>query len=88
MDYILTAYISIMFQRICKSLHIFMIVSPTGPNFRQNCRVYASMISSCTIDWYEKWPEEALLVVANSFLRKNVDLENREVNTTSLKKKN
>uniref|UniRef100_G1PLJ0 Dynein heavy chain coiled coil stalk domain-containing protein n=1 Tax=Myotis lucifugus TaxID=59463 RepID=G1PLJ0_MYOLU len=42
------------------------------------------MISSCTIDWYERWPEEALLVVANSFLRKNVDLENRENLTEKL----
>ncbi|ELK32136.1 Dynein heavy chain 14, axonemal [Myotis davidii] len=78
------AVLSFFQKRIRKSLHIFMIVSPTGPNFRQNCRVYASMISSCTIDWYEKWPEEALLVVANSFLRKNVDLENRENLTEKL----
>ncbi|XP_016076637.1 PREDICTED: dynein heavy chain 14, axonemal [Miniopterus natalensis] len=65
-------------KRIYKNLRIFMIVSPTGPSFRQNCRLYASMISACTIDWYEKWPEEALLIVANSFLREKVDLENRE----------
>ncbi|XP_070257562.1 dynein axonemal heavy chain 14 [Myotis yumanensis] len=78
------AVLSFFQKRIRKSLHIFMIVSPTGPNFRQNCRVYASMISSCTIDWYERWPEEALLVVANSFLRKNVDLENRENLTEKL----
>ncbi|EPQ07948.1 Dynein heavy chain 6, axonemal [Myotis brandtii] len=79
------AVLSFFQKRIRKNLHIFMIVSPTGPNFRQNCRVYASMISSCTIDWYERWPEEALLVVANSFLRKNVDLENREVNKNLLR---
>ncbi|XP_014395404.1 PREDICTED: dynein heavy chain 14, axonemal [Myotis brandtii] len=78
------AVLSFFQKRIRKNLHIFMIVSPTGPNFRQNCRVYASMISSCTIDWYERWPEEALLVVANSFLRKNVDLENRENLTEKL----
>ncbi|EFB17645.1 hypothetical protein PANDA_017989, partial [Ailuropoda melanoleuca] len=36
------------------------------------------MIAACTIDWYEKWPEAALLVVANSFLREKVDLKNRE----------
>lgn len=60
-----------------------MIMNPTGANFRQHCRVYSSMISACTIDWYEKWPEEALLIVANSFLREKLDLENREVNITS-----
>lgn len=62
-----------------------MTMSPAGPNLRQNCRVYPSMISACTIDWYENWPEEALFIVANSFLKEKVDLENREVNITSLR---
>ncbi|XP_008070687.1 dynein heavy chain 14, axonemal, partial [Carlito syrichta] len=65
-------------KRIYKNLHIFMIMSPEGPNFRQTCRAYPSMISSCTIDWYERWPEEALLIVANSFLREKMNIENRE----------
>ncbi|XP_064133022.1 dynein axonemal heavy chain 14 [Loxodonta africana] len=65
-------------KRIHKNLHIFMTMSPTEHNSRQICRAYPSMISSCTIDWYEKWPEEALLVVANSFLTEKVNLESRE----------
>ncbi|XP_077934784.1 dynein axonemal heavy chain 14 [Halichoerus grypus] len=65
-------------KRIHKNLHIFMTMSPEGPTFRQHCRAYPSMITTCTIDWYEKWPEEALLAVANSFLREKVDLKNRE----------
>lgn len=60
-----------------------MTMSPEGLTLRQHCRAYPSMVTTCTIDWYEKWPEEALLAVANSFLRENVDLKNREVNTTS-----
>ncbi|XP_076986007.1 dynein axonemal heavy chain 14, partial [Tamandua tetradactyla] len=65
-------------KRIYKNLHIFMTMSPTGPSFRHNCREYPSMICSCTIDWYEKWPEEAFLIVANSFLKEKVNLEDRE----------
>ncbi|KAG8519328.1 Dynein heavy chain 2, axonemal, partial [Galemys pyrenaicus] len=65
-------------KRVHRNLHIFMTMSPTEPNFRHNCRVYPSLISSCTIDWYEKWPEEALFHIANSYLRENVDLETRE----------
>nr|XP_054364461.1 dynein axonemal heavy chain 14 [Mirounga angustirostris] len=65
-------------KRIHKNLHIFMTMSPEGPTFRQHCRAYPSMITTCTIDWYEKWSEEALLAVANSFLREKVDLKNRE----------
>lgn len=60
-----------------------MTLSPTERNFRHNCRVYFSMISACTIDWYDKWPEEALLIVADTFLREKVDLANREVKRTS-----
>ena len=51
-----------------------MTMSPTRPNFHQNCRLYPSLISSCTVDWYEKWPEEALLIVADAFLREKVDI--------------
>ena len=65
-----------------------MTMSPTRPNFHQNCRLYPSLISSCTVDWYEKWPEEALLIVADTFLREKVDIKNREVNITPLKKSN
>nr|XP_031294136.1 dynein heavy chain 14, axonemal [Camelus dromedarius] len=72
------ALLSFFQKRIYKNLHIFMTMSPARPNFNQNCRVYPSMISTCTIDWYEKWPEEALLIVANSFLREKVDFDNRE----------
>ncbi|XP_035872076.1 dynein heavy chain 14, axonemal [Phyllostomus discolor] len=71
------ALFSFFQKRILKNLHIFMIMSPTGPHLRQNCRAYPSMICACTIDWYEKWSEEALLLVANSFLREKVDLEHR-----------
>ncbi|XP_011359187.1 dynein heavy chain 14, axonemal [Pteropus vampyrus] len=73
------ALFSFFQKRIYKNFHIFIIMSPTGPNFRHNCRMYSSMISTCTIDWYEKWPEEALFVVADSFLREKVDLEKREL---------
>ncbi|XP_060048420.1 dynein axonemal heavy chain 14 isoform X2 [Erinaceus europaeus] len=65
-------------KRIYKNLHIFITMNPSEPSFRQNCRDYASMISACTMDWYEKWPEESFLIVTNSFLKENVDLQNRE----------
>lgn len=68
------------FQRVSKNLHICMM-STTGPNFRYNCRLYPSMISSCTIDWFQRWPDEALLVVANSYLEEKLNLENKEVSS-------
>nr|XP_042114676.1 dynein axonemal heavy chain 14 isoform X2 [Peromyscus maniculatus bairdii] len=70
--------LSVFQKRVSKYLHIFMIMSPSGSNFRHNCRVYPSMISSCTIDWYQRWPDEALLIVANSYLREKLNIENDE----------
>ncbi|XP_068841823.1 dynein axonemal heavy chain 14-like [Capricornis sumatraensis] len=72
------ALLSFFQKRIHKNLHILMTMSPTRPNFHQNCRLYPSLISSCTVDWYEKWPEDALLIVADAFLREKVDIKNRE----------
>ncbi|XP_058525212.1 dynein axonemal heavy chain 14 isoform X2 [Ochotona princeps] len=65
-------------KKVYVNLHVFVVMSPSGPGFRQYCRAYPSVVSSCTIDWYEKWPKEALLIVANSFLREKVNLENEE----------
>ncbi|KAM6217436.1 dynein axonemal heavy chain 14 [Rhynchocyon petersi] len=68
--------LSLFQKRIHKNLHIFITLSPVEPNFHQSCRAYPSMISTCTIDWYEHWPEESLLMITNCFLRENMDLEN------------
>ena len=43
-------------------------MSPAGHTFRQRCRMNPSLISCCTIDWYDEWSEEAMLVVANVYL--------------------
>lgn len=60
-------------------MHIFLLMSPSGSNFRQNCRVYPSMITACTIDWFQRWPDEALLLVANSYLGEKLKEENKVV---------
>ncbi|XP_069879248.1 LOW QUALITY PROTEIN: dynein axonemal heavy chain 14 [Dipodomys merriami] len=65
-------------KRIFKNLHICLVMSPAGSQFRQTCRRYPSMVNSCTIDWYQRWPEEALLLVANSYLREKVNLKHRQ----------
>ncbi|XP_039091728.1 dynein heavy chain 14, axonemal [Hyaena hyaena] len=72
------ALLALFQKRIHKNLHVFMTVSPTGHNFRQHCQKHSSMVTTCTVDWYERWPEEALLTAAHSVLREKVDLESRE----------
>ncbi|KAH0513658.1 Dynein heavy chain 14, axonemal [Microtus ochrogaster] len=71
-------YLLSLFQkRVSKNLHIFIIMSPVGSNFRHKCRVYPSMITACTIDWFQRWPDEALLLVANSYLGEKLKVENK-----------
>lgn len=31
---------------------------------RRRCRMFPSLVNCCTIDWFTKWPDEALLSVA------------------------
>lgn len=37
--------------------------------FRRRCRMFPSLVNCCTIDWFEKWPQEALLSVAKNTLK-------------------
>ena len=63
------------FVYLCReNLHIVLTFSPVGDKLRNRCRQFPSIINCCTIDWYEKWPDEALYSVAereyNVFLHK------------------
>jgi dynein heavy chain len=55
-------------NRVRDCLHIILSFSPVGPKFRERARKFPSMFSSCTIDWFLPWPEEALISVSHSFL--------------------
>ena len=51
-----------------ENLHIVLAMSPVGSAFRVRCRMFPSLINCCTIDWYDRWPVEALRSVAKQFL--------------------
>ena len=53
------------FVELCReNLHIVLTFSPVGNKLRERCLQFPSVINCCTIDWYDKWPEEALYSVA------------------------
>ncbi|KAF5289736.1 hypothetical protein FQA39_LY03653 [Lamprigera yunnana] len=56
-------------DRIRNNLHIALAMSPIGAAFRVRCRMFPSLINCCTIDWFLKWPDDALERVANMFLK-------------------
>ena len=49
--------------------------SPIGEIFRARLRQFPSLVTCCTIDWFNAWPEEALQAVATSFLNELPEVE-------------
>ncbi|XP_029448950.1 dynein heavy chain 14, axonemal isoform X2 [Rhinatrema bivittatum] len=74
------AIVSFFWQRAYTTLHIVLATSPAGLTFRQRCRAHPAIVNCCTVDWYDEWPEEALLKVANSyFAREAFANENQDL---------
>jgi len=59
-------------------LHITLCMSPVGDSLRVRCRMFPSLVNCCTLNWFDRWPEEALLYVSSEFL-KEVELPSDEV---------
>eukprot|EP00771_Trimastix_marina_P003253 gnl/Trimastix_PCT/4478.p1 GENE.gnl/Trimastix_PCT/4478~~gnl/Trimastix_PCT/4478.p1 ORF type:complete len:2540 (-),score=952.78 gnl/Trimastix_PCT/4478:132-6824(-) len=66
-------------KRVREHIHIVLCMSPTGEVFRGRLRMFPSLVTCCTIDWFDPWPDNALRSVAD-FKLKDTDLgENDEI---------
>lgn len=50
------------------NLHIILCMSPIGDSFRNRIRQYPALVNCTTIDWFDRWPKDALLEVAHRWL--------------------
>ncbi|XP_049773091.1 dynein axonemal heavy chain 7 [Schistocerca cancellata] len=62
------ALFNLFVQIVRDQLHIVLAMSPIGDGFRNSIRKFPAIINCCTIDWFQSWPEDALLAVATRFL--------------------
>lgn len=55
-------------RRSRENLHIVLAMSPVGDALRIRCRNFNALINCTTVDWFMKWPEDALVSVAERYL--------------------
>lgn len=67
------ALFNVFVERVRRNLHIVLCMSPIGDAFRNRLRMFPSLVNCCTIDWFRRWPEDALEAVAVRFLE-DVDM--------------
>mmetsp|Transcript_30329 Transcript_30329/g.22076 ORF Transcript_30329/g.22076 Transcript_30329/m.22076 type:complete len:105 (-) Transcript_30329:4542-4856(-) len=75
---------SVFVDRVRANLHVCLCMSPVGDTLRVRCRNFPSLVNCCTLDWFSRWPEEALLYVSQEFL-KELDLPSEEVRASLAK---
>ncbi|CAK72703.1 unnamed protein product (macronuclear) [Paramecium tetraurelia] len=56
-------------QKVRSNLHIVLGLSPMGGKLRIRLRMFPSLLNCCTIQWLQKWPQEALMSVSEMFLQ-------------------
>ncbi|EER14149.1 dynein heavy chain, putative, partial [Perkinsus marinus ATCC 50983] len=66
-------------NHIRSQLHMVLAMSPAGSALRVRCRNFPGLVTCTTIDWFEPWPNDALLAVATQLLAEcDIPAENRE----------
>jgi len=67
--------VSFLMKRIRDNLHIVLAFSPANHKFAERARKFPSIISGVTIDWFLRWPSDALESVSKKFIKLDTSFE-------------
>merc|ERR1712154_659946 len=60
--------VSFLYSRIRSNFHIVLAFSTANHKFAERARKFPALISGCTIDWFLRWPVDALMSVSHKFI--------------------
>ncbi|KAH0794861.1 dynein heavy chain 1, axonemal [Histomonas meleagridis] len=61
---------SLFISRVKEYLHLVLAISPIGESFRRRLRMFPSLVTCTSIDWFNNWDESSLTSVATEFYNK------------------
>lgn len=69
--------------RVKAALHIVLALSPIGEAFRRRLRMFPSLVTCTSIDWFSDWSKDALYSVANELLSDTFGSNDKLLDTAS-----
>eukprot|EP00928_Gymnodinium_smaydae_P023850 TRINITY_DN19515_c0_g4_i1.p1 TRINITY_DN19515_c0_g4~~TRINITY_DN19515_c0_g4_i1.p1 ORF type:complete len:4480 (+),score=830.82 TRINITY_DN19515_c0_g4_i1:968-13441(+) len=62
-------------SRVRDQLRFVLGCSPVGGQLRQRCLHSPALLNCCTLDYYQPWPDKALMMIGSTYLGDPVNLE-------------